>query len=66
MKSKNVVFVQDVFSRERLKIVSFFADGQPCRLPLDPAVVVKDVDIEVNSINAYVYLVLSHWVYFQQ
>ncbi|KTG33767.1 hypothetical protein cypCar_00044324 [Cyprinus carpio] len=37
---------KDVFSRERLKIVSFFADGQPCRLPLDPAVVVKDVDIE--------------------
>uniref|UniRef100_A0A8C1QA47 PI3K/PI4K catalytic domain-containing protein n=1 Tax=Cyprinus carpio TaxID=7962 RepID=A0A8C1QA47_CYPCA len=43
----------DKNKRKRLKIVSFFADGQPCRLPLDPAVVVKDVDIEVNSINVF-------------
>ncbi|XP_016371821.1 phosphatidylinositol 4-phosphate 3-kinase C2 domain-containing subunit gamma [Sinocyclocheilus rhinocerous] len=37
---------KDVFRRERWKIVSFFADGQSCRLPLDPAVVVKAVNIE--------------------
>ncbi|XP_058606982.1 phosphatidylinositol 3-kinase C2 domain-containing subunit gamma isoform X2 [Onychostoma macrolepis] len=37
---------KDVFSQERGKIVSFFADGQSCRLPLDPAVVVKGVNIE--------------------
>ncbi|XP_043089509.1 phosphatidylinositol 4-phosphate 3-kinase C2 domain-containing subunit gamma isoform X2 [Puntigrus tetrazona] len=37
---------KDVFSQERWKIVSFFADGQSCRLPLDPAVVVKGVNIE--------------------
>ncbi|XP_016146952.1 phosphatidylinositol 4-phosphate 3-kinase C2 domain-containing subunit gamma [Sinocyclocheilus grahami] len=44
---------KDVFRRERWKIVSFFADGQSCRLPLDPAVVVKAVNIEVRSINAF-------------
>ncbi|XP_052386723.1 phosphatidylinositol 3-kinase C2 domain-containing subunit gamma isoform X2 [Carassius gibelio] len=37
---------KDVFSRERWQIESFFADGQPCRLPLDPAVEVKGVNIE--------------------
>lgn len=43
------MFVQDVLIGERLKIASFFADGLSCRLPLDPAVVVKGVNVEVNA-----------------
>lgn len=52
---KNVIFAQDVFNKEKCKIASFFADGLSCRLPLDPAVVVKDVNIEVNSVLSVKY-----------
>ncbi|XP_067245627.1 phosphatidylinositol 3-kinase C2 domain-containing subunit gamma isoform X1 [Chanodichthys erythropterus] len=41
---------KDVFIRERWKIASFFADGQSCRLPLDPAVEVKGVNVEAFKV----------------
>ncbi|XP_050991769.1 phosphatidylinositol 3-kinase C2 domain-containing subunit gamma isoform X1 [Labeo rohita] len=41
---------KDVFNKEKCKIASFFADGLSCRLPLDPAVVVKDVNIEAFKV----------------
>ena len=39
---------QDVLKRERWKIAEFFRNGVTCRLPLDPAVLVKAVEVDVR------------------
>ncbi|KAJ8381738.1 hypothetical protein SKAU_G00025160 [Synaphobranchus kaupii] len=40
----------EVLKREKLKIEDFFKGGVMCRLPLDPAVLVKGVDIDACKI----------------
>ncbi|KAK1785054.1 hypothetical protein P4O66_018482 [Electrophorus voltai] len=37
---------KDILKREKWKIKEFFIDGTQCRLPLNPAVLVKGVDID--------------------
>ncbi|KAG7455961.1 hypothetical protein MATL_G00246640 [Megalops atlanticus] len=37
---------KEVLKREKMKINDFFKDGVMCRLPLDPAVLVKGVDMD--------------------
>ncbi|XP_067275932.1 phosphatidylinositol 3-kinase C2 domain-containing subunit gamma [Pseudorasbora parva] len=41
---------KDVFLRERWKIARFFTDGLTCRLPLDPAVEVKGVNVKAFKV----------------
>lgn len=43
-----VFFIQNILKREASHIEDFFKDGISCCLPLDPAVRVKGVDVEVR------------------
>lgn len=49
------VSLQNVLKKEKLKLDDFFRDGISCRLPLDPAVCVKAVDLDVRA-SPFVYL----------
>lgn len=40
--------IQNMLKREASLIEDFFRDGVSCRLPLDPAVCVKGLDVEVR------------------
>uniref|UniRef100_A0A667ZJ88 Phosphatidylinositol-4-phosphate 3-kinase catalytic subunit type 2 gamma n=1 Tax=Myripristis murdjan TaxID=586833 RepID=A0A667ZJ88_9TELE len=50
---------KDVLRREKWKIDNFFRDGISCCLPLDPAVHVVGVDVDVRVIGTKHYLCLS-------
>lgn len=44
---RSLVHLQAVLKNTKLKIGEFFEDGVSCCLPLDPAVRVKALDVEV-------------------
>lgn len=43
-----IVRIQNILKREAAQIEDFFKDGFSCCLPLDPAVRVKGLDVEVS------------------
>jgi len=43
--------LQNILNKEKLKIDDFFSDGISCCLPLDPAVRVKALDVDVRTLH---------------
>lgn len=58
-----LVCLQNVLNAEKCKIGNFFKDGISCCLPLDPAVRVKAVDLDVRPLHNTVHLYIITLVY---
>lgn len=54
------ISLQNVLKKEKWKIDNFFQDGISCCLPLDPAVRVKALDVDVRMLHSTLHL-LNHY-----